>query len=563
MTQGFVVDPVGNTITFNAPPPVGVNNIVVNETATADVNATDAWAFGAWNPGFGYPAEVEFFSGRLWLACTYAQPETLWASKTDQYNQFGRSVPLLDSDSITMTIGAKKVQKIRDLLPLSDLIIMTSSGEWKLTTGADEIVGPGKNGFKPQTFNGIGDLPGLVIGDAALFVQRAGNIVRDTSFQFTDDKYKGNDLTIYANHLVEDYEIVDIAYQQAPYSAVYLVRSDGALITITYVREQEVVGFALQSTRGTIKRVCVVPEGGADGVYVGVERVVDGVTRSHLERIASRVFTDARDSFFVDSGVTFDGRAQAGTQTLTGGTNWYSDEALTLTGSVGFWVGAGDVGDQVRLRITTTEYDETGAAIDTIASLRVEVIDTPASPTVATVRALETVPAAFRGVAITDWEILRDTLSGLDHLIGETVAILADGFVQEQQVVSETGGIVLSSPAAVVHVGLPYRSLIESLDVNVPGNETVRERPKNIGKVTALVKDSRGFKAGPDEDTLYEAKVREFEDYEDPIALASGLVDIAVSSTWDKNGRYVIVQDDPLPLTLLSLIPDVTISGVG
>ncbi len=561
MPQGWVINQVADTITFNEAPALTAA-IVVTETATADVNATDAWAFGAWNPGFGFPAEVEFFSDRLMFARTYRQPSTIWASKTNQYIHFGRSVPLIDDDSITLTINGRQVNAIMDLVPLSDLIVMTTSAEWKLTSGSDEVVAPGKNGFKPQTFHGSVGLPALVVGDAAIFVQRAGNIVRDTSFQFTDDKYKGNDLTIYANHLVEGFEIVDHCFQQAPYSAVWLVRSDGALISITYVREQEVVGFALHTTRGKYKRVCAVPEGSSDAVYVTVERTVAGITRTSVERFAARDLVDQRDAFFVDAGLTYDGRARPGLMTLTGGTHWFTDEALVLTASIGPWVGASDVGDQVRLRIVTEAYDENNELVTSVASVRVEIIDTPASSTQVTVRALETVPEAFRGTDISDWELLRDTFF-VPHLALETVAILSDGQVLERQVVPEDGWLVIPEPGAVVHIGLPYRSLIESLDVNVPGNETVRERPKAISKVTALVKETRGGKAGPDAATLDEFKVREFEDYEDPIALLSGLVDVYTSSTWDKNGRYMIVQDDPLPMTILSLIPEVSISGVG
>ena len=118
-------------------------------------------------------------------------------------------------------------------------------------------------------------------------------------------------------------------------------------------------------------------------------------------------------------------------------------------------------------------------------------------------------------------------------------------------------------PAAVMHVGLPYRSLLESLDINVQGQETVRDRPKLISSVSLLVKDSRGLKSGASLDLLDDFKVREFEPYEASLVLSSGLLSVNTSATWDKNGRFFVVQDDPLPVTLLSLVPDVNVSGVG
>lgn len=559
MPQGWTIDAAADTITFNEPPANGAA-IVVWETNGAAYNASDVWAFGAWNPGFGYPSEVEFFSDRLTFACTRRQPQTLWLSKAGNYRHFGKSVPLADDDAITQTINARQVNAIRELVPLADLIVMTTSAEWRLTTGADEVVAPGKTGFKPQTYYGSGDLSAQVVGNTAIFVQNRGNIVRDITFEFTQDGYSGNDLTIYASHFVEDFQIVDMAFQQAPYSCVWMVRSDGALLSLTYLREQEVVGWALHRTDGLFESVCTVPDGDSNAVYVTVRRTVGGVERVNVERLAGRNLTDQRDAFFVDAGLTFDGRLVAGTQTLSGGVAWTQDEALTMTASVARWVGASDVGDQVRLIIDPV-YDANGDIAEPSTSLRVEVI-AYTSATVVSVRAIGDVPAAFRNVAFARWELLRDTVTGLDHLEGATVAALADANVQGQKVVAG-GSITLDQPAAVVHVGLPYRAWAESLDINVPAQETVRDRPKLIPRVALIVKETRGLKSGPDLTLLDDFKMREFEDYESPIALMSGVMEVNTSGTWDKNGRFVLVQDDPLPATVLALIPEVAISGVG
>jgi hypothetical protein len=184
------------------------------------------------------------------------------------------------------------------------------------------------------------------------------------------------------------------------------------------------------------------------------------------------------------------------------------------------------------------------------------------STTALGVTAIGDVPLWARDVAMTEWEQLRDTMTGLDHLEGMTVSVLADANALGEFVVSG-GAIDLGLPAAVVHVGLGYRSLIESLDVNVPGQETVRDRPKLINKVALLVKDTRGLRSGPDLGLLDEFKVREYEAMADRVALVSGVMDVNISNTWDKNGRFVVVQDDPLPATILSLIPQVAVAGVG
>ena len=560
MAQGWTIDQTAGTITFLVAPPTGTNNVLVKEYGAAARNATDVWAYGAWNPGFGYPAEVEFYSDRLIFAASRTQPQTMWMSKTGSYVDHGHSTPVADSDAISLTINARQINTIKELVPLSDLIVMTTSGEWRLTTGSDEVVAPGKVGFKPQSYHGCNGLPAQVSGNTGVFVQSRGRIVRDISFDFTQDGYVGNNLTVYASHLVEGFEVVDIAYQQEPYTAVWLVRDDGKLISLTYLREQEVVGWALHYTDGIIEAVCTVPEGSTNAVYVTVRRFIDGAWATYVERLAERDLEDQRDAFFVDSGLTYDGRIVTGTQTLTGGTNWEHGESLTLTASTAQWVGAGDVGDQVRL-VVPALYGDDGELETPAVTCRMQITDY-VSATVVTVTPETTVPAALRGVAVATWELLRDTIAGLDHLEGKTVAVLADAEVQGEKVVAG-GQITLDYPAAVVQAGLGYRSMIESLDINVPGQATVRDRPKLISKVGLVVKDTRGLKCGPDTSLLDEFKVREFEDYEDAQALVTGLLEVNTSNTWDKNGRFVVVQDDPLPATIESLIPDVSIAGVG
>src|SRR5690606_17082077 len=137
-----------------------------------------------------------------------------------------------------------------------------------------------------------------------------------------------------------------------------------------------------------------------------------------------------------------------GTQTLSGGTAWDEDDALTLTGSGEFaWSDPGSIGDQVRLWVGDVP-------------LRL-VITGYVDPTTVTVRSIGSVPVEFRDTAIVQWDVLRNRVTGFGHLLGKEVAVLADGTVQDRKTVDPAGGVDLDHPAAVVHVGLPYRSDIE------------------------------------------------------------------------------------------------------
>lgn len=153
----------------------------------------------------------------------------------------------------------------------------------------------------------------------------------------------------------------------------------------------------------------------------------------------------------------------------------------------------------------------------------------------------------------------RTTFSGLDHLEGCEVAVLADGAVMPCTTVTD-GSITIQHPASVVHVGLPYRALAKTLPLALEGVEAaVQAQRKSIKKVSLNVDKSSGLKAGKSEDALYEAKERTNEPYGAPPSLLSGYVDIPVSAGWSDGGQVVVAQDDPLPLSILSMVLEVSL----
>jgi hypothetical protein len=549
MAQGWYIDRTAKTIVFNEAPANGAA-IVVKEFGSAGFNTTDVFAFGAWNAGYGYPGEVEYYGDRRFFARTKAQPQTIWATKTGEYRNFGRSTPIEDSDAINQTLIARQANPIYDLLPMKSLMVMTAAAEWEFTAGDGGVIAPGKNGFHPQSWYGSAPIAAQLIGNSAIFIQGRGFVVRDLGYEFAQDGFSGNDLTIYGSHLFEGHQIVDMAYQQVPYSAVWMVRDDGKVICLTYLREQQVVGFSLLETDGQVESVCTVPNGDQNAVHLVVRRFVNGAWRRYREMLADRNVQDVRDGFFVDSGLSFDFRNQVGVARLTGTLIWDNTATISfiVSGATPF-VGASDVGDEVVLYAANGESARLRIVEHLNATTVLVQLITPSE-----------VPASLRSTDAARWDLRRDTLSGLGHLEGKTVSVLSDGNVEEQKVVSG-GSITLDRPGSYGHVGLPYRSWIESLDINVPGGESVRGKHKVISDVTLLVKDTRGLKAGPSLDQLEAYKERQFENYDEPTAIITGIIEYAVPCRHDKDARFVAVQDDPLPATILGLLPNVTITG--
>lgn len=571
--QGWSIDNVAHTITFFQAPASGAA-IVVQEYAQGARNATYIWAFGAWGPYSGYPVEVEFFSNRLFFAGTNQTPFTVWSTKISQWDNFGKSVPTEDDDAITATLVAKQVNAITDLLPLKDLVTMTTGSEWRTTGGTSNVLTPSTISFVPQSNFGSGSVPALIVGNSAVFLQARGNYVRDLGYQFAVDQYAGDNLTVFASHLVQDHTIVDWTYQQTPFSVIWAVREDGVLLGLAYFKEQQVMGwFHCDSTNGFYESVCSITEGTEDAVYASVRRVVNGQTVRYIERLDTRFQADQRDYFFVDAGLTYDGRnstnAPTATMTLTGGVNWTSAENLTLTCAGYAPFASTNVGDWVKLYAYTPQLDANGNPItdeygvpQQTQTILVCKITAYTSSTVVTVNSIGNVPASLQDVATASWDFCPLTFSGLNHLIGQNVSILADGNVQPQQVVSSGGSVTLQAPASVVHIGLPITADFETLEINVIGGQEVRDRRKIVNKATLIVTDSRGAWIGPDANNLLPMKGRLVSDgYWKPNGLQQDLIEAYVQTTFQTQGRIFVRQSDPLPLTILGVIPDVAIGG--
>jgi hypothetical protein len=153
------------------------------------------------------------------------------------------------------------------------------------------------------------------------------------------------------------------------------------------------------------------------------------------------------------------------------------------------------------------------------------------------------------------------TISGLSHLEGKTVAILADGAVHPQETV--TGGAInLIEPASKVHIGLPITADLKTLPL---AYEQVggfgQGRPKNVSKVFLRVYRSSGVYAGPDENSLREYKQRKSEVYGAPPDLVTDEIEVMLSSNWNNAGHVFVRQSDPLPLTITSMCIEAAVGG--
>ncbi len=515
--------------------------------------------------GSGYnPQAITFYQARLILGYTNNAPQTFWTSKVGAYFNFCKNEPVQDDDPVTAPLASNRVNSIVHLTNLGKLIPWTDGGEW--TAGDDAGLTPTSINAKQHSYNGSGSVPPLLLDTTAVYLQARGSIVRDLAFDFQVDGYRGNNLSIFAAHLFRGKTVVDWTYQQAPDSIIWAVRSDGVMLGLTYVREQQIWGWHRHDTEGQFESVCAVPEGSEDALYAIVRRSVDGRDVRYVERFYSRNPNDPLKYVFMDSSLAYDGRNTGSTtMTISGGTTWDFLETLTVTASVDTFT-AEDVGKKVFV------YGPDGEVI------RMSILNY-VSPTVVTGKPHATVPVTLQGVARATWSLAVKQVFGLWHLEGKDVSAYADGNVaaspNNEAVVLKTvssGSISFGTTSqpewyAVVFVGLPYLSDVETLDF-----ENGNRSRFLVSDVTIKVESTKGLFIGPraplDDEVdpllnLYETKIRNEESYDEAVRLATGDIEQTIQGQYSHGGGVFLRQVDPVPATLLTVAANGVVPSRG
>jgi len=415
-----------------------------------------------------YPSTCAYYQQRRVFASTLNEPQTVFTTQTGNYKSFRVSNPTKSDDAVTFTIADNQVNEIRHILSLGSLIILTSGGEWLVTEGQNAVLTPSTFGVKKQSSHGVSKIQPVILGKSAIYVQDKGGRIRDLGYEFASDSFAGNDLSLISEHLFEGHTVVAMALASEPFGIVWVLRSDGVLLGLTYQREHKVRAWHQHITDGFIESISTIAEGTRDALYMIVRRVVNGVTVRYVERMESRDVSSAANSFCVDSGLSYNG--------------------LPIS-----------------------------------------------------------------------------SLAGLAHLEGRNVSVLADGNVVEGITVVN-GSVTLPNAASIVHVGLPFTCAVETLDVDVAGQSTLKGRAISVSRVVLELENSRGGWVGPKHDDgasglMREIKPRLQSNNYDTVALHSSKNEINIEPGWHKGGGLRIEQRAPLPLAILSIVPTTDVGG--
>ncbi|MEM7741148.1 MAG: hypothetical protein AAF225_10145 [Pseudomonadota bacterium] len=423
-----------------------------------------------------WPTAVTFFEERLTFGGLGTKPFELNFSRTNLFSNFNQSEPTRADDAIQVSLlGGRsgQVNAIKHLVELDQLVVFTNNVIFGVMGVDGGPITPDSVERSARAYISAGDVAPIPTEDSVLVVDRTGKRVTDvrpgTDLRSTEQA----DLSALVRSLFEervqddgtvlnDRHIVDWAQAKDPDDIIWCVMSDGSLLGLTYVREQDVWAWHEHSTpNGHFESVGVLEVDGTSVPHFVVRRQINGLTKRYIEALQPRVDSSIEDAFFVDSGLTY-----------------------------------------------------TGASTSTI--------------------------------------------SGLEHLEGETVAILADGFVLEPQTVSG-GSVTLPIEATTVHVGLMPSYEFETLNVAAQarrGNLQIKE--KAITGVDIIFDRTAETSIGPTKELARDVRWRTTEKWDTPADLFSGTREVNIFSSWDKDPRVFVHHKNPTPITILGIAPSVS-----
>jgi hypothetical protein len=282
------------------------NTVTISGTGTG---ATATLTFG---PETGtYPGVVAYFQQRRVYASTQNNPDTYFFSQNGLYLNFDTHFPVVADDAITGSPWSVLVDGIQWMINMpGGLVVLTGTSAWQLTgTGGSSLnpvaITPASQQAQPQAFNGVSPLvPPIKIDYQILYVQSKGSIVREFSYQFYTNIYTGIDLTELSSQLFDGYQAVQWAYAEEPNKIIWYVRDDGVLLSLTYLKAEEVSAWARHDTNGSFVSIATCTELPVDAVYLAVERVINGQASYMIERMDNRDWPTIEAAWCVDAGLS-------------------------------------------------------------------------------------------------------------------------------------------------------------------------------------------------------------------------------------------------------------------
>ena len=511
---------------------------------------TSDWRMGVYYTG-NYPSTITFHEDRLFLGGSPDFPNRLDGSATSDYLNFA---PSASDGTITVNNGLSFSLNAAELNAAAWL---TSDEKGLLcgSVGAEWIVKPSSNlealsalniSAKKATTLGSTNVQAVQAGRATLFVQKSGRKIREFTYFYDVDGFQANDLTLLAEHLTLS-GIKEMAYMREPHPIVWCVKNNGELLAMTYDRDAEalkvgwsrhLIGGQTEAAGSTaeVESVAIIPtpDGTRDELWMVVRRSIGLTSKRYIERM-TQFFDDDMDpqeAVHLDCSLTYN-NPKTITAVSLGPQIVFTITSHGLIANDRFMVNNCNGATQLNNKIYTAFF---------VSGNDVTV--------------LENGTGFDLYVSGGEARKMVSSISGLAHLNGETATIFADGAPLNDVTVT-AGSVALSTSAAVVHIGLRFKSRGQLLRFEAGAADGVA-----LGKVRRthrcgwFLHRTLGLKVGTNSNQLDLLPLNKGPDVlgQAP-ALFSGIVSETLEANYDTENFISFEQEDPFPGTIIAVMP--------
>lgn len=532
-----------------------------------------------------YPAAVAFTDdGRLVYGGTTNDPEKLFFSRapdssgTHYEDHTGGTNP---TDAVVFRLAPVRgeVDAIRWITNTDRFLVVGTYSTVRRVFGATEEQSITANSITSRVTSGFGvdEARPASNGAEVYYIQRGRQILRSFEFDYRSDGYRTTDENLLADHLAYP-GIFELADAQGQPDILWAARTDGMLLGVTYKNTEEITGWHRHALGGAhvndfgtsvafarVLSVGAMPrDNDNDQMWAVVERKIGGRTVRTVEQQTDRPHYPQFEDFYtgdetddrrrynnalyelqkqavhLDMALSYDG-SDNGAITIdpAAGATVQGNTGVQFVASGAFFT-AGMVGREL-----WKKYDTTGGGGGQA------VITGYTNSTTVTC----TIKAAFDNADVVpagDWFLTTDEVTGLWHMEGETVNVITDGGVHNTALV-ENARIQLETQASVVHVGYKYRGILKTLNIDA-GSRTgsAQNKRRNMRECAIAFLNSGGASFGTD---LYHLEPLEFRAGNDPmdrpVPLYTGVKIQSYRDSWEDEKRVFVVQDEPLPCTVM------------
>ena len=556
-------------ITTQAHPPQDLTRVSANDFTLAPSTTTGA-GFGVNN----YPKCCQFYKGRLYYANTQTSPTKVFASEAGNFGNF--TVGVNDDDPFQVSI-ADISQPIERLFGGENSLIAFSADAPVALNGGEVGAALTPNTVEATITSSEGsDDTEPFQKDGFIFYM--GKNSRNTyyfAYDLITETFSEKDANVISYQVTRS-KIDKLRNKKDKYDVTFERRTDGKLATLNFNNDENIIGWHVQNSFGKIEDIVVITDNNGDPQLFALMLYND--TDYYIERLADFVeFSDRGDFFtdkdskkaddeayerkiadellnciYLDNSLTvsnlqegnaitynpFTGSAFSSAFSSAFGTGESGQGTITATSPV---FSAGDVGKQIVYK-TETGYE----------SGRFEIVGFT-DPTIVSVVVLQE-PTAN---TYDNWYLTFNTLSGLTRYTGNEVAIVADGgFLDTFTIEGDT--LELNNQVCCVVIGYQYTGLIQSFPLGFQINaENTQSTPKAVNRVGLRFVDTAGVSFGTDRYRLEPVQELQQGDLNYlPPRLMNGTVFRSYNDTINVDKEYFVVQDKPLPCTLVAALLD-------